>query len=199
MQVQSLTQEDPFQKEMATHSSIPAWAITWTEEPSRLQYMGWQKVRPDLAIKQQQQYNKLEGKELGIITDTYSKKVLVTQSCLTLATWWTQAPLSMGFSRQDTGVGCHFLLQGIFPIQGSNLGLPHCRQILYCLSHQGRNKKYTLIHIKKIKLRDFPGSLLVKTPHALPKQRCVFHPRLGNKDPSFLVAKMQKHKTEAFL
>ena len=30
---------------------------------------------------------------------------------------------------------CHFLLQGVFPTQGSNLGLPHCRQTLYCLSH----------------------------------------------------------------
>ena len=36
-----------------------------------------------------------------------------------------------------TGVGCHVLLQGIFPTQGSNPGLPKCRQILYCLSHQG--------------------------------------------------------------
>ena len=43
----------------------------------------------------------------------------------------------MGFSRQNTGVGCHFLLQGIFPTQGSNPGLQHCRQMLYCLSHQG--------------------------------------------------------------
>ena len=34
-------------------------------------------------------------------------------------------------------VGCHSLLQGIFPTQGSNLGLLHCRQILHCLSHQG--------------------------------------------------------------
>ena len=33
--------------------------------------------------------------------------------------------------------GCHALLQGIFPIQGSNPGLPYCRQILYSLSHQG--------------------------------------------------------------
>ena len=39
---------------------------------------------------------------------------------------------------QNTGVGCHFLLQGIFPIQGSNPGLPHCRQILYQLSHKGK-------------------------------------------------------------
>ena len=37
---------------------------------------------------------------------------------------------------KNTGVGCHALLQGIFPTQGSNPGLPHCRQILYCLSHQ---------------------------------------------------------------
>ena len=38
---------------------------------------------------------------------------------------------------KSTGVGCHFLLQGIFPTQGSNPGLLHCRQMLYCLSHQG--------------------------------------------------------------
>ena len=38
---------------------------------------------------------------------------------------------------QNTGVGCHALLQGIFPTQGLNPGLPHCRQILYHLSHQG--------------------------------------------------------------
>ena len=37
---------------------------------------------------------------------------------------------------QNTGVGCHVLLQGIVPTQGSNPGLPRCRQILYCLSHQ---------------------------------------------------------------
>ena len=37
---------------------------------------------------------------------------------------------------KNTGVGCHALLQGIFPTQGSNPGLSHCRQILYCLSHQ---------------------------------------------------------------
>ena len=38
---------------------------------------------------------------------------------------------------KNTRVGCHALLQGIFPTQGSKPGLPHCRQILYCLSHQG--------------------------------------------------------------
>ena len=42
---------------------------------------------------------------------------------------------------QNTGVGSLSLLQGIFPIQGSNRGLPHCRQILYQLSHQGSPEK----------------------------------------------------------
>ena len=38
---------------------------------------------------------------------------------------------------KNTGVDNHFLLQGIFPTQGWNPGLLHCRQILYCLNHQG--------------------------------------------------------------
>ena len=43
-QVQSLNQEDPLEEEMATHSSILAWKIPWTEEPDRLQSMGSQRV-----------------------------------------------------------------------------------------------------------------------------------------------------------
>ena len=46
------------------------------------------------------------------------------------------------FPGKSTGMGCHFLLQGIFPTQGSNPSLPHCRQMLYSLSHQGRQGKY---------------------------------------------------------
>ena len=38
---------------------------------------------------------------------------------------------------KNTGEGCQALLQGILPTQGLNPGLPHCRRILYCLSHQG--------------------------------------------------------------
>ena len=38
---------------------------------------------------------------------------------------------------KNTGVGCHSLLQGVFPIQALNPSLPHLRQILDCLSHQG--------------------------------------------------------------
>ena len=45
--VRSLGPEDPLQKEMATHSRILAWEIPWTEERSRLQSMGWQRVGHD--------------------------------------------------------------------------------------------------------------------------------------------------------
>ena len=45
--VQSLSREDSLEKEMATHSSILAWRIPWTEEPGRLQSMGLQRVGHD--------------------------------------------------------------------------------------------------------------------------------------------------------
>ena len=47
--------EDPLEKEMATHPSILAREIPWTEEPGGLQFMGSQRVRHDLMSKQQQQ------------------------------------------------------------------------------------------------------------------------------------------------
>ena len=46
-QVQSLGQENPLEKEIATHSSILSWEIPWTEEPGGLQSMGSQRVRHD--------------------------------------------------------------------------------------------------------------------------------------------------------
>ena len=54
-----------------------------------------------------------------------------------LVTLWTiayQAPLSMGFSRQEYSLGRHFLLQGIFLTQGLNPDLPHCRQTVFHLT-----------------------------------------------------------------
>ena len=47
IQVQSLGQEDPLGEDMATHSSVPAWKIPWTEEPGRLQSKGSQRVGQD--------------------------------------------------------------------------------------------------------------------------------------------------------
>ena len=66
-------------------------------------------------------------------------KIEVSQSCLTPCNPWTSTRLLCPWNSpgKNTGVGCHFLLQGIFPTQGSNLGLVHCRQMLYHLSHQG--------------------------------------------------------------
>ena len=47
IQVQSLGREDPLEKDMATHSSILAWRIPWTEEPGGLQSIGSQRVGRD--------------------------------------------------------------------------------------------------------------------------------------------------------
>ena len=69
MQVQSLGQEDPLEKEMATLSSILAWEIPRTEEPGRLQSMGSQRVRHDLATKQPQQWPQKWAVKFGIVTD----------------------------------------------------------------------------------------------------------------------------------
>ena len=89
----------------------------------------------DRRITQQQQ-----GKD----TESGKVKVLVAQLCPTLCDPMDCSPPgssvhgdSLG---QNTGVGCHSLLQGVFPTQGWNPSLLHCRQILYHLSHQRRSK-----------------------------------------------------------
>ena len=65
---------------------------------------------------------------------------LVAQLCLTLCDPMDSSPPGPSVHGdspgENTGMGCHALLQGILPTQGSNPGLPHCRQILYQLSHQ---------------------------------------------------------------
>ena len=111
---------------MATHSSILAWKIPWTEEAGGLQSMGLQRVRHDRA------------------TNTYTYIVATAkslQSCLSLCDPKDGSPPGSSVHGDSPGkntrVCCHALLQGIFPTQGSNPGLPHCRQILYLLSHQG--------------------------------------------------------------
>ena len=65
---------------------------------------------------------------------------LVAKLCPPLATLWTVAfglLCPWGSPGKNTGVCCRFLLQGIFPTQGLNLGLLHCSWILHSLSHQG--------------------------------------------------------------
>ena len=77
-------------------------------------------------------------------TDGRKMKVLVIQSCPTLWDHMDCSPPGSSMEEnpwnspdKNTGVSCHFLLQRIFPTQGLNLGLLHCRQNLYRLSPQG--------------------------------------------------------------
>ena len=62
----------------------------------------------------------------------------VAQSCPTLRPhgMYTRLLRPLDFPGKSTRVGCHFLLQRIFPTQGLNPGLPHCRWLLYQLNHR---------------------------------------------------------------
>ena len=82
---------------------------------------------------------------LSYLTCLYKSRSVKSLSRARLfATPWTVACTKVlhpwDFQGKCTGVGCHFLLQGIFPTQGLNPGLSPCRQMLYHLSHQGRVK-----------------------------------------------------------
>ena len=126
-----------------------ALASADTEDPLRTAIIPWG-VHSHYRILQ-----KKEGQDAALCleevceTDWIQLKVsnpsgvlcLVTQLCLTLYDSTNCSPpgssvhgSSLG---KNTGVACHALLQGIFPTQGLNPGLPNCRQILYHLSHQG--------------------------------------------------------------
>ena len=72
------------------------------------------------------------GRHVNFVATTL--KVLVAQSYLTLCNLMDCSLCAWDSPDKNTGVGCHFLLQGIFLNQGSNPGLLHCRQILYHLS-----------------------------------------------------------------
>ena len=65
MGVLTLGREDPLEKEMSTHSSIPAWEIPWMEEPGGYSPWSHERVGHDLAIKQHQQKSRITD-PLGI-------------------------------------------------------------------------------------------------------------------------------------
>ena len=77
---------------------------------------------------------------MGLFWWLSGKKVKVIQSCPTLCD-----PMDIHSPGQNTGVGSLSILQGIFPTQGSNPGLLHCRQILYQLSHKRSNYNYFIV------------------------------------------------------
>ena len=86
---------------------------------------------------------------------------LVTQSCPTLCDPMDSRLLCRwDFPGKNIGVGCDFLLQGVFPMQGSNLCLLHCRQILYTLNHR-RHHQVTSVMSYSVRLhRQQPTRLL---------------------------------------
>ena len=140
-QVWFLDREDALEKRTATHSNILAGEIPWTEEPGGLQSMGSKGVGCDLVTN------------TFIFSDLCSKpgesKGLVARLCLTLFSLVGCSPPGSSvhgiLQAQILEWVCHSLLQRIFPSEGSNLGLLHCRGILYCLSHQGTPGSF---HIK---------------------------------------------------
>ena len=94
------------------------------------------------VISKEQQQNRILG------AHTYTQCVLcrsgVSNSWQSHGLQPTRLLCLQDFSSKNTGVGCHFLLQGICPTEVLNPGLLHCRQILYRLNHQ-----VTLVHSNK--------------------------------------------------
>ena len=139
--VQSLDQEDLLEKETATHSSMLAQTVPWTEEPGRLQFMGHQEsdMTEQLSTTTTQfkvycfLFNFLQNPQ-GIVQLTRSLPLskrtpsllqtpshhLVIQLCLTPSDTMVRQALPWDSPGKNTGVGCQFLFQGIFTIQESN-------------------------------------------------------------------------------
>ena len=80
--------------------------------------------------------------EVAILIPDKVKVMLLSLVGLFVTPWTTvyQVLPSLDSPGKNTGVGFHFLLQEIFPTQGLNPNLPHCSQMLYCLSHQGSHQ-----------------------------------------------------------
>ena len=130
--VRFLGQEDTLEKEMATHSSILTWRFPWTEDPGRLQSMDHKSrtLLKRLSITQ----HKAKRIYFFKASDTADAAVQLLSHVRLFATsrtvaCWVLCPWD--FPGENTGVGCHFLLQGIFLTQGLNLGLLHWQGILY--------------------------------------------------------------------
>ena len=144
---------------MVTYSSILAWRIPWTEESGKLQSVGSQS---QTRLKQlntcahmhahththththtrQVGQVKFEIHTKHYINEEYTNEShsVVSNSLQSHGLYYSQNSLG-----QNIGVDSLLLLQEIFPTQESNPGLPHCRQILYQLSHKGSPKELMLL------------------------------------------------------
>ena len=102
---------------MSMRCNLWSWVELWTKKNTHLNRHDWN-IYQSFNI-----YCELDNNQQNILC------VLVAQS------FWLPCPWNT--PGKNTGVGRYALLQGIFPTQGSKPGLPHCEQIIYCLSHQG--------------------------------------------------------------
>ena len=128
-------------------------------------------------------------------TTTGKTMCLIAQSCLTLCDPVNSSPPGSSvhgdFQGTTTGVVCHAFLQGIFPTQGSNPGLPHCRQILYCLRHQGSPGKTIALTI-----RTFVDKVISPPFTTLSRSVTTFLPLISwLQSPSTVILEPKKRKS----
>ena len=131
-----LTLRDPTNCSLSgswVHGILQARILAWVALPSSKEF-SWPGIEPCLLYRLHWQVGSLPLAPSGRPHTVQS--VLIAQSCLTLCDP-KDCSLPCDSSGKNTRVGCHSLLQGIFPTQGSNPDLLHCRQILYCLNLQG--------------------------------------------------------------
>ena len=115
------------EKEMATHSSVLAWRIPGME-PGGLPSMGSHRVGHD--------WSDLAAAAAVCIQFSSVQSLGRVQLFVTPWTIATRLLCSWDSPGKNTGMGCHFFLQGIFLTQGSNPGLLPQRKLFYHLSHQ---------------------------------------------------------------
>ena len=99
-----------------------------------------------------------------------------------------QASPSMGFSRQEYWSGLPFFAPGNFLTQGSNPGLPHCRQMLYRLSHQRSPAQLPSSHVSQLKLKILQVRLQQYVNRELPNVQAGF--RKGTRGTRDQIAKI---------
>ena len=110
----------------------------WTRRPGVLWFMGWQRVGHDWVTELNEliiQFKKILTERIIQMANEVKGGESRSVMSNSLRPYGLHSPWNS--PGQNTGVDSFSLLQGIFPTQGSNPGLPHCRQILYQLSHKG--------------------------------------------------------------
>ena len=95
-------------------------------------------------------------------------------------------------------MGCHSLLQRIFPTQGLNLGLPYCRQILYSLNHQGGYNNIIVVLCQEATVRALHGTTdCFKIGKGVCKGVCIFSPCLFNFYTEYIMKNARLDESQA--